>query len=114
MIYETRTSSLVKTVIYRVWVLITGQSIESAVVPTVIINLVWIMSFYFYHRVWARITWGRLQLFHLYRLLLRFFATQLAFWALCCDHLRHSSSTVAKKLQARFFLSQHPFGSYKY
>lgn len=73
MIYETRTSSLVKTVIYRVWVLITGQSIESAVVPTVIINLVWIMSFYFYHRVWARITWGRLQLFHLYRLLLRFF-----------------------------------------
>jgi uncharacterized membrane protein len=67
MIYETRTRSLVKTVIYRVWVLITtytmliatGASLESALVPTLIINAVWMTSFYFYDRIWAHITWGR-------------------------------------------------------
>jgi uncharacterized membrane protein len=67
MIYETRTRSLVKTIIYRVWVLattyimllVTGQSIESAVVPTLVINAVWMTSFYLYDRIWARITWGR-------------------------------------------------------
>ena len=67
MIYETRTRSLVKTVIYRIWVLattyimllVTGQSLASAVVPTLIINAVWMTSFYCYDRIWARITWGR-------------------------------------------------------
>jgi len=67
MIYETRTRSLVKTVIYRIWVLATtyamliatGASLESALVPTLIINAVWMTSFYFYDRIWARITWGR-------------------------------------------------------
>ena len=67
MIYETRTRSLVKTVIYRVWVLITtytmliatGSSLDSALVPTLIINAVWMTSFYFYDRIWAHITWGR-------------------------------------------------------
>ena len=67
MIYETRTRSLVKTVIYRIWVLITtyimllvtGQSLESALIPTLVINLVWMTSFNVYDRIWARITWGR-------------------------------------------------------
>jgi len=67
MIYETRIRSLVKTVIYRIWVLsttfimllVTGQTLESAIVPTLIINAVWMTSFYLYDRVWARITWGR-------------------------------------------------------
>ena len=67
MIYETRIRSLVKTVIYRIWVLattyimllVTGQSLASAVVPTLIINAVWMTSFYCYDRIWARITWGR-------------------------------------------------------
>ena len=67
MIYETRTRSLVKTVVYRVWVLattfimliLTGQSLASAVVPTLIINAVWMLSFYCYDRIWARISWGR-------------------------------------------------------
>lgn len=67
MIWETRTRSLVKTVIYRIWVLITtycmllitGQSMSDAIIPTVIINAVWMTSFYFYDRIWARITWGR-------------------------------------------------------
>jgi hypothetical protein len=67
MIYETRTRSLVKTVIYRIWVLcttyimllVTGQSLASALVPTLIINAVWMTSFYLYDRLWARISWGR-------------------------------------------------------
>ncbi len=67
MIYETQTRSLVKTVIYRIWVLFTtyimllatGQSIQSAIVPTLIINAVWMTSFYVYDRIWARIGWGR-------------------------------------------------------
>jgi hypothetical protein len=67
MIYETRTRSLVKTVIYRVWVLlttyimllVTGQTLESALVPTLVINAVWMTSFYCYDRIWAHITWGR-------------------------------------------------------
>jgi uncharacterized membrane protein len=67
MIYETPIRSLVKTVIYRVWVLlttyimllVTGQTLESALVPTLIINAVWMTSFYVYDRVWSRITWGR-------------------------------------------------------
>jgi uncharacterized membrane protein len=68
MIYETRWRSIVKTVIYRIWVLattyamllITGQTVESALIPTVIINAVWMTSFYFYDRLWARISWGRI------------------------------------------------------
>jgi uncharacterized membrane protein len=67
MIYETRTRSLVKTVIYRIWVLCTtyimliatGQSLSSALIPTLIINAIWMTSFYVYDRIWARITWGR-------------------------------------------------------
>jgi len=68
MVYETPTRSLVKTVIYRVWVLITtyimllvtGQSLESALIPTLLINAVWMTSFYIYDRIWARIQWGRI------------------------------------------------------
>ena len=67
-VYETRTRSLVKTVIYRIWVLITtyvmllitGQSLESALLPTLVINAIWMTSFYLYDRIWARISWGRL------------------------------------------------------
>jgi uncharacterized membrane protein len=67
MIYETRTRSLVKTVIYRIWVLLTtyvmllatGQSFADALIPTLVINCVWMTSFYFYDRLWARIAWGR-------------------------------------------------------
>lgn len=68
MIYETRRRSLVKTVIYRIWVLvttyamllITGQTLESALIPTLTINAVWMISFYLYDRLWARIKWGRI------------------------------------------------------
>lgn len=69
MIYETRSRSVVKTIIYRIWVLITtyvmlivtGQSFTDALVPTLIINAVWMTSFYLYDRLWARISWGRVE-----------------------------------------------------
>jgi hypothetical protein len=68
MIYETPLRSIVKTVIYRIWVLfttyimllVTGQSLESAVIPTLVINAIWMTSFYLYDRIWARVSWGRL------------------------------------------------------
>lgn len=65
---ETRTRTLVKTVIYRLWViastyvmlLVTGQSLTQALVPTIIINCVWMTSYYLYDRLWSRIDWGRI------------------------------------------------------
>jgi uncharacterized membrane protein len=42
-----------------VMLLVTGQTLESALVPTLIINAIWMTSFYLYDRIWARITWGR-------------------------------------------------------
>jgi len=64
---ETKTRTLVKTIIYRIWVicstytmlLITGQSLAQALVPTIIINCVWMTSYYLYDRLWSRISWGR-------------------------------------------------------
>ena len=64
---ETRTRTLVKTVVYRLWVLcstyamllITGQSLTNALWPTIIINGVWMTSYYLYDRLWAGIAWGR-------------------------------------------------------
>jgi uncharacterized membrane protein len=64
---ETRTRTLVKTVIYRIWVivstytmlLVTGASLTQALVPTIIINCVWMTSYYLYDRLWSGITWGR-------------------------------------------------------
>jgi uncharacterized membrane protein len=64
---ETKTRTLVKTVIYRIWVLlstyimllITGQSMSDAIIPTILINCVWMTSYYLYDRLWSHIEWGR-------------------------------------------------------
>lgn len=64
---ETRRRTLVKTVIYRCWVLlstyvmllVTGQSMDQAIIPTLVINAVWMTSYYLYDRLWAHIDWGR-------------------------------------------------------
>jgi hypothetical protein len=64
---ETRRRTLVKTVIYRCWVLvstyvmllITGQEMDQAIVPTLVINAIWMTSYYLYDRLWAHIDWGR-------------------------------------------------------
>jgi uncharacterized membrane protein len=63
---ETRRRTLVKTIIYRIWVicstyamlLITGQSLTQALIPTIVINCVWMTSYYLYDRLWANIQWG--------------------------------------------------------
>lgn len=64
---ESRTRTFVKTLIYRVWVIfttimlfvLTGKSFDEAIVPTIIINCVWMCSYYLYERLWAHIDWGR-------------------------------------------------------
>lgn len=64
---DTKKRTLVKTLIYRCWVilstyvmlLITGQSTTQAILPAIIINLVWTCSYYIYDRIWAHIEWGR-------------------------------------------------------
>lgn len=65
---ETRTRTLVKTLIYRCWVLFstyilllaTGKSLEEALVPTILVNCVWMTSYYLYERIWTNIKWGKL------------------------------------------------------
>ncbi len=67
---ETKTRTLVKTIIYRIWViastyvmlLITGQSMTQALIPTIVINCVWMTSYYLYDRLWTRIDWGRIEM----------------------------------------------------
>lgn len=62
----TRKRTLVKTLIYRCWVIlstwamlvITGQDYDTAILPAIIINLVWTTSYYLYDRLWLRIKWG--------------------------------------------------------
>ena len=62
----TRARTLVKTLIYRCWVilstyvmlLLTGQDYDSAILPAIVINLVWTTSYYLYDRLWLRIKWG--------------------------------------------------------
>ena len=64
---DTKKRTLVKTLIYRCWVilstyvmlLITGQSTTQAILPAIIINLIWTCSYYVYDRIWAHIEWGR-------------------------------------------------------
>jgi len=64
---ETKTRSLVKAIIYRIWVLfttyvlllVTGESLADAVIPTIVINCIWTASYYFYDRIWNKIRWGK-------------------------------------------------------
>ena len=64
---DTKKRTLVKTLIYRCWVilstyvmlLLTGQTTDQAILPALIINLVWTCSYYIYDRIWAHIAWGR-------------------------------------------------------
>ena len=64
---DTKKRTLVKTLIYRAWVilstyvmlLITGQSMTQAILPAIVINIIWTCSYYIYDRIWAHIDWGR-------------------------------------------------------
>ena len=62
----TQKRTLVKTIIYRIWVIIssyivivlTGQTWTQALLPTIILNVLWSISYYNYDRLWQKITWG--------------------------------------------------------
>ena len=66
MRYVSVKRTIVKSLIYRLWVLlttyalllITGQSITQALIPTLAINAIWLTSYYCYDRLWERIGWG--------------------------------------------------------
>lgn len=65
---ETKTRTFIKTIIYRLWeilttyllLLIMGQSWDQALLPTIIINVVWMVAYYVYERIWNKIQWGRI------------------------------------------------------
>ena len=58
--------TLVKTLIYRIWVIVssyivivlTGQTWTQALLPTIILNVLWSISYYNYDRLWQKIEWG--------------------------------------------------------
>jgi len=62
----TRKRTLVKTLVYRVWVIIssyvvivlTGQTWTQALLPTIILNVLWSISYYSYDRLWQKTKWG--------------------------------------------------------
>lgn len=64
---ESKKRTVVKALIYRVYVLlttyimflITGKGLDDALLPTIVINCVWMVSYYVYDRIWANIQWGR-------------------------------------------------------
>jgi uncharacterized membrane protein len=62
----TKKRTLVKTLIYRIWVILssyivivlTGQTWAQALIPTIILNILWSISYYFYDRLWQKTKWG--------------------------------------------------------
>jgi uncharacterized membrane protein len=62
----TRKRTLVKTLIYRIWVILssyvvivlTGQTWTQALFPTIILNVLWSISYYAYDRLWQKTKWG--------------------------------------------------------
>ena len=34
------------------------QNYDTAILPAIIINIIWTMSYYLYDRLWLRINWG--------------------------------------------------------
>lgn len=59
--------TLVKSLAYRVFVIlstyvmlvITGQDLTEAILPTLIINCLWTVSYFVNERIWNRIDWGK-------------------------------------------------------
>ena len=65
-IRATKKRTFVKKLIDRGWVifstfimlLVTGQDYTTAILPAIVINLVWTTSYYLYDRLWSHIKWG--------------------------------------------------------
>ena len=62
----TKKRTLVKTLVYRIWVILssyivivlTGQTWAQALIPTIILNVLWSISYYSYDRLWQKTKWG--------------------------------------------------------
>jgi uncharacterized membrane protein len=62
----TKKRTLVKTLVYRIWVILssyivivlTGQTWAQALIPTIILNILWSISYYTYDRLWQKTKWG--------------------------------------------------------
>jgi len=62
----TKKRTLVKTLVYRIWVILssyivivlTGQTWAQALIPTIILNVLWSISYYTYDRLWQKTKWG--------------------------------------------------------
>jgi uncharacterized membrane protein len=66
MMIITKKRTLVKTLVYRIWVILssyivivlTGQTWAQALIPTIILNVLWSISYYSYDRLWQKTKWG--------------------------------------------------------
>jgi hypothetical protein len=64
---ETRLRTVVKSALYRLFVLFTtvclmwweGKTIAESWTSILVINIVWTFSYYTYDRLWNMISWGR-------------------------------------------------------
>ncbi len=64
---DTKKRTLVKALIYRVWILtttyimflFTGKSFSDAILPTIVINSFWMLGYIVYERIWQKIKWGK-------------------------------------------------------
>ena len=65
---ETHKRTLVKTILFRLWELLTtyilliilGIQSQEALTSAIIMNIVWTIGYYFYERIWVMINWGKL------------------------------------------------------
>jgi hypothetical protein len=65
--YETRKRTILKAIIYRVWILtttfilflISGHSVINSILPTLGINIFWMCGYIAYERIWQKIEWGK-------------------------------------------------------
>ena len=65
--YESKKRTIVKAIIYRIWILtttfvlflISGYSVANSILPTLGINLFWMCGYIAYERIWQKIQWGR-------------------------------------------------------
>jgi hypothetical protein len=64
---DTKKRTLIKALIYRIWILITtyimfiidGKSFSDALLPTLGINSFWMIGYIIYERIWQKIKWGK-------------------------------------------------------
>lgn len=64
---ETHKRTIVKTILFRLWELLTtyilliilGIQSDEALTSAIIMNIVWTIGYYVYERIWIMINWGK-------------------------------------------------------